>query len=98
MTWLALVLIAIAFFLWRYGRRHPDEVARLLGFSLALVCVLAGLVAAPGLLKIAILTALIVYPDCTPRVGPEGPVSDHRIIKPSCPKYCLLRRQCRNPP
>jgi hypothetical protein len=86
MTWIALILIAIAFFLWRSGRRHADDVARLLGFSLALVCVLAGLVAAPGPLKIVVLTALIVYPACAP--------SD-RTIKPGCPKYCLLRRQCR---
>lgn len=85
MTWIALILIAIAFFFWRYGRRHTDEVGRLLGFSLSLVCGLAGLVAAPGPLKIVVLTALIVYPSCAP--------SD-RIIKPGCPKYCLLRRQC----
>jgi hypothetical protein len=88
MTWIALALIFLAFGLWRYGRRHADEVARFLSFSLALVSVLAALVAAPSPLKMAILTALILYPDCLP--------SD-RGIKPSCPKFCLLRHQCRVP-
>ncbi|WP_017298837.1 hypothetical protein [Nodosilinea nodulosa] len=89
MTWLALTWIALAFALWRYGQRHTDDFNRLFGFTLALVCVLAGLVAAPMALKMVVLTALIVYPSCLP--------SD-RVLKPSCPKFCLLRHQCRNPP
>lgn len=56
------MLFGLAIALWRYAQAHRDEVGQFLGLAAALICVLSGLVAAPWLLKISVLTGLILYP------------------------------------
>lgn len=87
MILIALFLLGSAIALWRYGHHQGDDVLRFLSYSTALVCLMAGLVAAPGLLKFLLFTALIIYPACTP---------DDRVLKPECPRFCLLRRDCKS--
>ncbi|MGP1385310.1 MAG: hypothetical protein ACTS2F_17230 [Thainema sp.] len=87
MLWIALFLFGCAIALWLHGQRQIDEVIQFLEISLALVSLMAGLVAAPWLLKTGVLIALMVCPTCTPC---------DRILKSNCPKYCLFRTQCRS--
>lgn len=86
MLWLTLLLIGLAIAFWQYGRSHADEVMKFLCLSLALVGLMAGLVTAPELLKLVILAALVIYPTCS---------TSQRVLKPNCPKFCLLRKQCK---
>jgi len=88
MPWPALLLLAVALMCWRYGQRQRDEALRFLGLSGALVGVMAGLVAAPGPLKLVVLMGLVLFPACA---GGE------RVLNPDCPRLCPLRRRCRPP-
>ena len=83
----ALIWFAAAIAAWRYGLRQRDEVFKFLGFSLALVCLMVALAVAPVLLSMAALAVLSIYPTCRPA---------EQIVKPDCPKFCLLRSQCRS--
>lgn len=87
MFWLALFLFGSAIALWRHSRNHCDEVIQFLGLSLALICLMGGLVAAPVFLKFAVFAGLLLYPTCTGR---------DRTLKPDCPRFCILRSQCRS--
>lgn len=88
MPWPALLLFIFALVGWRYGQRQTDEALRFLGFSGALVGVLAGLVAAPGPLKLLLVLGLMLYPACA---------TGERVLKPDCPRLCPLRRHCHHP-
>ncbi|MDB9525423.1 hypothetical protein PN498_05450 [Oscillatoria sp. CS-180] len=88
MFWMALMLLGLAIAAWRYGSHQTDEVVQFLSLSLALVCLMGGIVAAPGLLKVVFLAGLVTYPTCAP---------GDRIIKPTCPRFCPWQSQCKSP-
>ena len=88
MTWIALCLFGSAVILWRQSHPQTDEVHKMLHLTAALLSLMVGLAIAPLLLKILSLITLLVYPVCT---------SNERVLKPSCPRFCLLRHQCKPP-
>lgn len=86
MTLAALILFGVAIALWRHSHTQTDEVSKVLELAGALLGLMIGLVLSPLPLKVLSLTALLVYPACT---------SGDRVLKPECPRLCLLRGQCR---
>ncbi|MEO1207906.1 MAG: hypothetical protein AAFX78_00035 [Cyanobacteria bacterium J06638_20] len=82
----ALILFGLAIALWRHSHRQSDEVGKLLELITALMSLMIGLAIAPFWLKMLSLISLLVYPVCT---------SAERVLKPDCPRFCLLRSQCR---
>jgi hypothetical protein len=88
MFWIALTVLTLAIALWRYSHSRTDEVSKLLTLIGALVSLMMALAIAPLPLKLVSLMVLLVYPAC---------LSGDRIVKPDCPRVCLLRQQCKPP-
>jgi uncharacterized membrane protein len=86
MTWIALCLFGLAIALWYQSHTQTDEVHKIIKLTLALVSLMTGLAIAPLVLKFVSLIALLVYPVCT---------ATTRVLKPDCPRFCLLRHQCK---
>lgn len=86
MTWIALILFCCAIALWRHSHRRIDEISKVLTLSSALVCFMVGLAIAPIPLQMASLLLLLSYPVCG---------SAERTLKPDCPRFCLMRHQCK---
>lgn len=82
----ALILFGLAIALWRHSHRQSDEVGKLLELAAALISLMIGLAIAPFFLKMLSLGILLAYPTCT---------STERVLKPDCPRFCILRSQCR---
>jgi hypothetical protein len=86
MLWIALLLFAGAIALQRLTPSRGDDVVRILGSLLALVCLVSGLIVAPLLLRSLLLLGLIFYPTCFSQL-----VLGHQ---PTCPRLCLFQSQC----
>jgi hypothetical protein len=86
MLWIALLLFAGEIALQRLTPSRGDDVVRILGSLLALVCLVSGLIVAPLLLRSLLLLGLIFYPTCFSQL-----VLGHH---PTCPRLCLFQSQC----
>ncbi len=88
MTWIALALFGVALVLWRHSQFQKDEIVRFLQLSIALVCLMSGLVMAHWLLNLSILISLLIYPTCSPYKD--------RIFNSNCSQLCLRKNQCKS--
>ncbi|MEO1147190.1 MAG: hypothetical protein AAFY26_16520 [Cyanobacteria bacterium J06638_22] len=89
MPWFPLMMFGLALASWRFTQNHADDVGRLLGGVSSFAFLIIALLKTPFFLQAIMLGGLLFFPTCS---------GGDRTLKPSCPRFCIHRRQCERPP
>lgn len=89
MPWFPLMMLGLAIAAWRVTQNHPDDVGKLLGGVSTFAFLVIALLKTPFFLQAVMLGGLLFFPTCS---------AGDRTPKPTCPRFCIRRRQCQPPP